>query len=101
MSKIELDELIKLTQNLLVSARRLFHEDWEYARANITDDYSGHFGKAATFLEPNIKDEKNNWCCRSHFLESYRTLSLYLINRGVSLSDGDEFYESTELLEKI
>ena len=47
----------------------VFRYDWEYTKVMIGDEMDG-----ATFIEPRLEDETNDWGSRGALLEKYRAL---------------------------
>jgi hypothetical protein len=47
----------------------VFRSDWDYSKVMIGDEAEG-----ATFLEPQLEDESEDWGSRGELLEKYRVL---------------------------
>ena len=47
----------------------VFRYDWPYTKVRIGDEEKG-----ATFIEPGLEDETDNWGARGALLEKYRAL---------------------------
>jgi hypothetical protein len=56
----------------------VFHHDWEYTSSMIGDEAAG-----ATFLEPGLADETEDWGARGALLEKYRTLVAEMRAQGL------------------
>lgn len=71
------NEFNTLISNFLLSFDAVFDVDWDYTKMCIQE--SGYFfSKNASFLEPRVPDEENNWSNRAALLKSYRELLKYI-----------------------
>lgn len=56
----------------------VFRYDWEYTRIMIGDEEED-----ATFLEPGLEDESEDWGARGALLERYRHLAAIMKDEGM------------------
>ena len=66
---MKLDEFETAAAEFVWSVEELFDRDWQYTKLmfpSTADD--------ATFLEPNLNDEGEDWGNRAFFLERFRKL---------------------------
>lgn len=56
----------------------VFRYDWEYTKIMIGDEATG-----ATFLEPGLDDESEDWGARGALLEKYRALVVAMQSQGL------------------
>ncbi|MYM95791.1 hypothetical protein [Duganella vulcania] len=56
----------------------VFRYDWEYTKIMIGDEAAG-----ATFLEPGLDDESEDWAARGALLERYRALVGAMQSQGL------------------
>jgi len=56
----------------------VFRYDWSYSKGMIGDEPPG-----ATFIEPGIEDETEDWGSRGALLEKYRRLVSAMQSRGI------------------
>lgn len=56
----------------------VFRYDWPYTKVMIGDE-----GEGATFIEPGLEDESEDWAARGALLESYRRLVSVMQGRGI------------------
>jgi hypothetical protein len=59
----------------------VFRYDWQYTKAMIGDKAEG-----ATFIEPGLEDEIDNWGARGALLEKYRALVAVMQAKGIEPS---------------
>lgn len=59
----------------------VFRYDWQYTKAMIGDEVEG-----ATFVEPGLEDEIEDWGARGALLEKYRALVAVMQARGIDPS---------------
>jgi hypothetical protein len=55
-----------------------FRYDWEYTKDMIGDEKEG-----ATFIEPGLEDEEEDWASRGELLEKYRRLVSIMKQQGL------------------
>lgn len=61
----------------------VFENDWYHTRMMIVeDDVGGFIGKSATFLNPEVEDESQDWANRAGLLEAYRRAVSVLSKNG-------------------
>lgn len=58
-------------RELLFCIELLFENDWEFTQINISHPET-FIIEGATFLNPGVDDESNNWGNRGAFLKAYR-----------------------------
>ena len=76
-------ELEQLVTDFLKAFEAVFGSDWTYTLGQLHPLNRPHYIKEnATFLEPNVEDEANDWGYRAMLLEKYRALKLLLAKRG-------------------
>jgi hypothetical protein len=56
----------------------VFRYDWPYTKIMIGDEEEG-----ATFIEPRLEDETEDWGARGALLEKYRRLVSVMLSRGI------------------
>ncbi|WP_374582839.1 hypothetical protein [Pseudoduganella sp.] len=56
----------------------VFRYDWDYTRVMIRDETDG-----ATFIEPGLDDESEDWGARGALLEKYRALVVAMKEAGI------------------
>jgi len=56
----------------------VFRHDWSYTKVMIGDEVEG-----ATFLEPRLDDETEDWAARGALLQKYRNLVALMQSRGI------------------
>ena len=56
----------------------VFRYDWEYTKLMFGDEMEG-----ATFVEPGLKDESEDWGARGVLLEKYRKLVALMKSKGM------------------
>lgn len=56
----------------------VFRYDWEYMKITIGDEAPG-----ATFVEPGLEDESEDWGARGALLEKYRALVVAMQAQGL------------------
>jgi hypothetical protein len=56
----------------------VFRYDWQYTKEMIGDEEPN-----ATFIEPGLEDEIEDWGARGALLEKYRYLITIMQNRGI------------------
>lgn len=56
----------------------VFRYDWPYTKIMIGDEEEG-----ATFIEPGLEDETEDWGARGALLEKYRRLVSVMRSRGI------------------
>lgn len=64
-------------RDLLAAIEAVFHFDWDFTKdaLGIGDNYVGSYvAPGATFLEPHVCDESNNWGNRGSLLAAVRQL---------------------------
>jgi len=59
----------------------VFRYDWDYTKVMFGDEADG-----ATFIEPGLEDETDDWGARGALLEKYRTLVAEMKRQGIEPS---------------
>jgi hypothetical protein len=75
MSTIEFE---KAVAEFVGAFEVVFRYDWDYTKIMFGDEVEG-----ATFIEPGIKDESEDWGARGALLEKYRTLMAVMKAQGM------------------
>lgn len=75
----ELDELQYRLTSFIHTVQLVFDLDWEFTEDRIRNGGFVH----GTFLNPQVKDEENNWANRARLLESYRALVASMKKLGI------------------
>jgi hypothetical protein len=76
-------ELEQLATEFLTAFETVFGSDWTYTLGQLHPYNRPHYIKeGATFIEPNVEDEVNDWGYRALLLEKYRALKSLLAQRG-------------------
>jgi hypothetical protein len=93
----EVKDLNKLKEYLidfLGSFDRVFDNDWDMTKGIITDSeiLDIFVSPNATFLNPQVDDETNNWHNRGGLLENHRKLISQLKEMKILSPDLKEFY---------
>jgi hypothetical protein len=57
----------------------VFRHDWEYTKMMIGDEAEG-----ATFIEPKLADESEDWGARGALLEKYRILLAEMESKNIA-----------------
>lgn len=78
MSDIEVE---KALSEFMGAFEVVFRYDWEYTKIMIGDEVSG-----ATFVEPGLEDETEDWGARGALLEKYRALAAVMKAKGIELT---------------
>lgn len=63
------EELQQALSEFVGAFEVVFRYDWEYSKSMIGDEADG-----ATFIEPGLEDETEDWGARGALLEKYRKL---------------------------
>ena len=71
-------ELVEAIAEFVGAFETVFRYDWPYTRIMIGDEADG-----ASFIEPGLADEGEDWGCRGALLEKYRQLVCVLKQRGI------------------
>lgn len=76
-------EFEQLVREFLKAFETVFGSDWTYTLGQLHPINRPHYIKeGATFLEPDVEDEANDWGYRAMLLEKYRALKSLLSQRG-------------------
>lgn len=73
------EELQRTLSEFVGAFEVVFRYDWEYTKTMIGDEEAG-----ATFIEPGLEDETNDWGARGALLEKYRLLVEAMKKNGLS-----------------
>lgn len=79
MPDVELEQAVA---EFVMAFDRVFGEDWQYARLNFT--CASFIRPGATFIEPGVTNEDDDWKLRGVLLKKYRHLVSILHERGIS-----------------
>jgi hypothetical protein len=79
MDKMKNDELVSALTEFVGAFETVFRYDWPYTRLAIGDEADG-----ATFIEPRLLDEFEDWASRGFLLEKYRILVQVMKDRGLA-----------------
>jgi len=83
-----MDKKLKtLLSDFMLSFETVFDNDWDMTKSCILD--SNFISDEATFLNPNVDDESNNWANRGGLLSQYRKLIEEMKNQGIHISWDD------------
>jgi hypothetical protein len=75
----DVEKFESLVSSFIASMEFIFDWDWEHTKSCLTEDSIDYFiSPTGNFLNPNIKDEGNNWANRVGFLSSYRSLREFM-----------------------
>ena len=74
-------ELEEAISSFLTSFEIVFDNDWDMTKNCITD--TCFIEDNATFLQPGVSDESNNWWNRGSLLSSYRHLAKVLEKNNI------------------
>ena len=59
-------------RELVAAMHLVFENDWGHTQSCLQDDGTASISPGGTFLNPLVKDERDNWWNRGELLESYR-----------------------------
>lgn len=75
-----------LISNFLTSFHAVFEDDWEHTIQSLDPEWLKHYiSPGATFINPNVADEQNNWGNRGSLLASYRELVSFILDNGLEI----------------
>jgi hypothetical protein len=74
-------ELKKAVADFVGAFEVVFRYDWDYTKVMLGDEADG-----ATFVEPGIQDETEDWGARGALLEKYRVLMAAMKVHGIEPS---------------
>jgi hypothetical protein len=78
------DDLREALARFMGAFEEVFERDWEYARAMLsTANVDGFIAPDATFLNPGVEDEAEDWGARGELLERYRELLRVMARHGI------------------
>lgn len=81
--KTELFE--RLVADFIFGTEAMFDWDWDHTKSCLENGNMKYFiSHDGNFLNPNIDDEANNWGNRPAFLNSYRKLSSFMDEYGIT-----------------
>lgn len=66
-------EFVKAVAEFVGAFEVVFRYDWQYTKTMIGDESPG-----ATFIEPGLEDEIEDWGSRGALLEKYRALVMFM-----------------------
>lgn len=66
---MENEDITQALQEFVGAFEIVFRYDWDYTKVMIGDE-----GDGGNFIEPNLKDESEDWGARGALLEKYRNL---------------------------
>lgn len=72
------NELEKAVAEFVGAFEVVFRYDWQYTKEMIDDEELG-----ATFIEPGLEDETEDWGARGALLEKYRQLIAVMQKNGI------------------
>ncbi len=76
-----MDELKCAVAEFVGAFEEVFERDWEYSKTNLHPANLGFFVRPnATFLNPGVEDEDEDWGARAALLDKYRRL-LHIMQR--------------------
>jgi hypothetical protein len=62
----------------------VFERDWEYAKVMLSPgNVDALIAPGATFLNPGVEDEEDDWGARAELLERYRQLLRIMRRHGI------------------
>ena len=80
-------ELEQLVGEFLKIFEAVFGSDWKHTLMMMYPfDNSSYIQEGATFIEPNVEDEYDDWGNRGMLLEKYRALKSLLAQRRNEIS---------------
>jgi hypothetical protein len=75
-----------LISNFLSMFDLVFHSDWDHTIQSLDPEYLNYYiSPNATFINPNVSDEQNNWGNRGSLLASYRELVSFIMDNGMDV----------------
>lgn len=75
-----------LISNFLTSFHAVFEDDWDHTIQSLDPEWLNHYiSPGATFINPNVADEQNNWGNRGSLLASYRELVSFILDNGLEI----------------
>lgn len=74
----------KAVADFVAAFEIVFRYDWQYTKEMIGDEEP-----EATFIEPGLEDEIENWGARGNLLEKYRRLIMVMQERGIEPNFSD------------
>ena len=75
-----------LIANFLTNFHAVFENDWEHTIQSLDPEWLKHYiTPGATFINPNVADEQNNWGNRGSLLTSYRELVTFILQNSLEI----------------
>jgi hypothetical protein len=75
-----------LISNFLTSFHAVFENDWVHTIQCLDPEWLKHsIAPGATFINPNVADEQNNWGNRGSLLASYRELVSFIVDNDLKV----------------
>lgn len=75
----------KLVADFIFGTEAMFDWDWSHTKSCLEDGNLKYFiSSDGNFLNPNVEDEANNWGNRPAYLNSYRKLTSFMDEYGIS-----------------
>jgi len=75
-----------LVSSFLTSFHAVFEDDWDHTIQALDPEYLKYYiSHGATFINPNVADEQNNWGNRGSLLASYRELVSFILDNGLEI----------------
>lgn len=75
-----------LISSFLTSFHAVFEDDWDHTIQSLDPEWLKHYiSPGATFINPNVADEQNNWGNRGGLLASYRELVSFILDNGLDI----------------
>ena len=88
-SKLKEDEshqLNTLVSNFLSMFNTVFQDDWNHTILSLDPEWLKYYiAPDATFINPKVEDEQNNWGNRGTLLSSYRELVSFIVDNDIDI----------------
>jgi hypothetical protein len=82
----ESHQLNSLVSNFLTMFNSVFEDDWEHTILSLDPEWLRHYiAPNATFINPKVADEQNNWGNRGGLLSSYRELVSFIVENDIDI----------------
>jgi hypothetical protein len=82
----ESHQLNSLVSNFLTMFNSVFEDDWDHTLLSLDPEWVRQYiAPNATFINPNVADEENNWGNRAGLLSSYRALVSFIVENDIDI----------------